>query len=277
MSTHTADAVRGLDRVRQVSVLLGGVLMIVAAAWGAGAFGGTPIAEAANGAFAADASVLAPAATAFSIWLLIYAGVIVFGVYQAIPRNGSDPRLRSVGWWMLASAALNAIWILAIQAELVWLSLVVIIGLLIALLRTAALLRQREPHSWKALVTTDVPVGLYLGWTTIAVLANVGALVAYEQPHLERTAPAVMGGAVAALVVLAVAIFVFARWARKVPGVAVPAGLAMSWGLLWIAIGRAEGEPKSLAMMWAAGLVAIVAFAVPIAVMDFRLSRAPAY
>lgn len=276
MSTHSDSdtTVQASDRVRQITVLVGGILAIVGAAWGSGAFGGTPIAEAADGALAADATVLAPASPAFSIWSLIYAALLVHGIYQVLPSNAADPRLRSVGWWVLASMVLNVLWIMVVQADSVWGSFAVIVVLAAVLVRIAALLRRHKARSWKDVVTTDVPVGLYLGWITIATLANLAAAVANQQPDLGLTSPVAIGGSIAALVGLAFLVIFFARWARTLPGVAISAGLALAWGLMWVAVERAEGEPKSLAMMWAAGLVAIVAFSTPIAVRDFRSSRA---
>src|SRR5690554_315851 len=116
MTTVTHSQTTLADRVRQVTVLVGGALAIVGAAWGSGAFGGTPIAEAAGGALASDATVLAPASPAFSIWSLIYAALVVYGIYQALPGNATDSRLRSVGWWILGSMLLNVAWILVVQA-----------------------------------------------------------------------------------------------------------------------------------------------------------------
>ena len=51
---------RSSDRVRQVVVLVGALLAVAAAAIGSGAFGGTPIQDAAGGALSADATPVAP-------------------------------------------------------------------------------------------------------------------------------------------------------------------------------------------------------------------------
>lgn len=269
MTTHDSPSPSLSDRVRQVTILVGGALAIVGAAWGSGAFGGTPIAEAADGALASDATVLAPASTAFGIWSLIYAALIVYGIYQALPGHATDPRLRTVGWWVLASIVLNTLWILVVQAGSVWGSFVVIVALVAVLVRVSALLRRQTPRSWKAVAATDVPVGLYLGWTGIATLANLAAAVANQWPTLGLTAPLAVGGTIVALAGLVALVVVFARWARPVPGAAIAAGLALTWGLIWIAVERAEGQPESLAVMWAAGLAACFTFATPFAVRDF--------
>ena len=69
LDTHAPATTR--DRVRQVTVLVGAVVAIAGAAVGSGAFGGQPIADAADGALSATATPLAPDTPAFSIWSLI--------------------------------------------------------------------------------------------------------------------------------------------------------------------------------------------------------------
>lgn len=269
MTTDTPSRATTQDRVRQVTVLVGGFLTIVGAAWGAGAFGGTPIAEAAGGALSSDATILAPASTAFSIWSLIYAALVAHGIYQVLPSKATNSRLRSVGWWVLLSMALNALWIFVVQAGSVWGSFVVIVLLVSVLVRVTTLLRRHAPSSWKDVAATDVPVGLYLGWTAVATLANLAAAVANQQPDISHTSGLAVGGAIAALTGLLALMVLFTRWARALPGVTIAAGLALTWGLAWIAFARAEGQPESLGMMWAAGLAACVTFAVPFAIRDF--------
>ncbi|EED6225829.1 tryptophan-rich sensory protein, partial [Salmonella enterica subsp. enterica serovar Haifa] len=57
---------------RQSLVIAAAVFMLVAAAIGAGAFGGDSVDELQGGALSAQGSYLAPAGPAFSIWSLIY-------------------------------------------------------------------------------------------------------------------------------------------------------------------------------------------------------------
>ncbi|WP_297081281.1 tryptophan-rich sensory protein [uncultured Demequina sp.] len=266
MSTR-ADAVAGTqDRVRQAVVLLGAVAAIVGAAWGAGAFGGTPIQDAANGALAADATLLAPASGAFGIWSVIYAGLAAFAIVQALPSRAADPRMRALGWPVLASMVLNAAWIGVIQAGLLWVSVVVIAALVAVLVRIALILVASRPTSWLDRAVADVTVGLYLGWATVATVANITAA---GVASLGADADAGTGIAAGVLVVVAVITAVIARGSRGSFPLSVASGLAMAWGLGWIAYGRAEGQPESLLVMWAAGLAACVAFAAPFAVRDF--------
>ena len=266
--TTTAPTVRTSDRVRQATVVVGSALAIAGAAWGSGAFGGTPIEQAAGGALAADATLLAPGSGAFGIWSLIYLGLAAFAVVQALPSRAADPRMRAVAWWVLASMVLNAAWIGVVQAGWLWGS-VVVIGVLVAtLVRTARTLASVPARSWLDRLVTDGTVGAYLGWASVATAANIAAAGA---DALGASPPDGTVWAVVALVALAVLVALAARGLRGSFVAAAAFGIAAAWGLGWIAYGRAEGSPHDLTVMWAAGLAACVAFAAPFAVRD--LSR----
>src|SRR5688500_13406739 len=71
MTTTTATtSTTGNDLARQLTVAISAVLAVVGSFIGSGAAGGTPIQEAAGGALAADATLIAPGSGAFSIWTL---------------------------------------------------------------------------------------------------------------------------------------------------------------------------------------------------------------
>ncbi|UZN03664.1 tryptophan-rich sensory protein [Cellulomonas sp. S1-8] len=250
------------DRVRQVTVLVGAVVAIVGATIGSGAFGGQPIAEAAGGALSATATPLAPDTPAFSIWSLIYTGLAVFAVVQALPRQGADPRLRAVSWWVLASMLLNAVWIGVVQAGSVGGSVLVIVSLL-AVLATIYVKLVRLPHTGTATsLVTDVTIGLYLGWVSVATLANTAAFLSVadvgELGLGATTWSVVVITAAAALAVT------YAAFGRVRPSVVVPIGLAMAWGLMWIGIGRTNGPVLDETVATAAFVAAGVALLAPI-------------
>src|SRR4030042_4643055 len=52
-----------------------------------------------------------PAGYVFSIWGLIYLGLIVFAIFQALPSQRENPRLRSTSWWVSLSGLANIAWI----------------------------------------------------------------------------------------------------------------------------------------------------------------------
>lgn len=245
-------------------MLVGAVLAVLGAAWGSGAFGGTTMPEVAGGVFDPSSSPLTPATPAFAIWTPIYLGLVAFAVYQALPGTAADPRLRAASWWVLASMVLNAAWIGVVQAEWLWLSVVVLVVLVAVLARTVLLLVASRPSSGVQRALLDGSVGLYAGWTSVATLANVTAVLVHEKVV---DAPPVGGGStVAAVVVLAAGVGVAWAWAwllRGRPVLGWTVAVAMAWGLAWIAVARATTDLTSTPLVVAAGVAAVAALAAP--------------
>ncbi len=227
------------DSTRQIAVAASAVIAIVGSYVGSGAAGGTPIQNAAGGALAADATLIAPAAPAFGIWSVIYFGLVAYAVWQFLPGQSSAERHRRVGYWVAASLILNAVWILSIQFDLLELSVPIIALLLVVLLRVLLeLVRTPATSRWDALIT-DGSLGLYLGWIAIATAANVTALLVAIGFDGFGIAPEVWS-----VVVLAVAAVAGVAIAIRGGGRIAPA-LSLSWGLAWVAVGRLAGEPAS--------------------------------
>jgi hypothetical protein len=240
--------------VRHLVVAVSAVLAVVAAFIGSGAAGGTPIAEAADGALAADATLIAPAGPAFAIWTLIYLGLLAYAAWQFFPQVRADPRHRRLGYPIAASMLLNAAWILSIQAGLLWLSVVVIAVLLAVLCWLYATCIRRPPRALADALITDGTIGLYLGWVSVATAANVTAALVASGFDGWGLPPEMWSVLVIEVAAIAIAVL----------GVVSRGGLApmiaASWGLAWVAVGRLAGEPHSVATGVAAiiGIVLIV-------------------
>ncbi|MFI8565449.1 TspO/MBR family protein [Rhodococcus sp. NPDC078407] len=237
----------GINSAVKIGVVVSAVVAVVVSFLGSGAWIGTPIAEAAGGALSATSTLVAPAGPAFSIWSVIYTGLIVYAVWQFLP--GRTTRHDALRLPIIASMLLNPAWILAIQLGQVWLSVVVIVALLAALVRVFVLLQQRPPESVADAVITDGTFGLYLGWVCVATIANVSAWLV----DLGVTDAATTW----AVVVLVVAALVGVTLARYSGGAIAPM-LAIVWGLGWLAQGRLTGELTNTTVGWAAVLAAAV-------------------
>jgi hypothetical protein len=260
MSTLTAARPMPVDRVRQSLVIAGTVVAIFGAVVGSGFAGGTPIPKVTGGALGADATLLAPAGPAFAIWSLIYAGLIVYAIWQALPSQASRERQRRAGFWVLASLILNAAWILLVQAGQLNLSVIAIVALLLVLIVAFVVLR-RHPGEYTAdVVLLDGVMGLYLGWVLIATVANVTSALTVAgfdgfggSPH---------AWAIGLLAVFAALGCALAVWDR---GRLAPA-LASAWGLAWIGVSRLTGSlpsaPVAITAFAAAALIVLVAVAV---------------
>ena len=55
-------------------------------------------------------SLLTPPDFSFAIWGLIFAAMAGYAVYQALPANWANARLRRLGGWTAAAMGLNATW-----------------------------------------------------------------------------------------------------------------------------------------------------------------------
>jgi len=246
MTTETRGRTAGV--IERAVIGVGALVALAGAAWGSGAFGGTPIEEAADGALAADATLLAPASPAFGIWSVIYTGLVAFAVVQALPGPGSSPRVRAVGWHVLAAMVLNAAWIYVIQEDRLLWSVGVLVAIVVVLSHAVIRLSRSGPSVLEAL-TVDLPIGLYLGWATVATVANLTA-VGVDWFDLEPDAgmPAALG-ALAAATMIGIAI---ARDLGPSPVLAWATTAALAWGLAWIGYGRLEDRPDDAVVGWAA-------------------------
>lgn len=243
------------DRIRQVVVTASAVFMVVGTLFGIGVIG-TRVEESAGGSLSATATLLAPAVRAFSIWSVIYAGLIAYVVWQWLPSQTASPRARRIGWLAAASMVLNGVWLLVTQVGQLWLSVVVIVALAVVLgLLMQRLGRPRNAGTVEKLVV-DGTFGLYLGWVSVATAANITATLVASgvNPPLEIAELWAVG-------VLAVAAGIGVLLARVLDA-RLGVALAMGWGLAWIAVGRLSGEPASPL----AGAAAAVAAAVVLTV-----------
>ncbi|GAA1469234.1 TspO/MBR family protein [Microbacterium thalassium] len=262
-TASTRDGLDSRDTVRQWLVLVSSVLAIVAAFIGSGVIVGTPIQEAAGGYLDADSTLIAPGTGAFRIWSVIYTGMLAYAVWQVLPGQRHDERQRRIGWWVLASLVLNAVWIFSVQADLLYASLPIIVALLAVLCRIYVILRETAPKNLVETVVADGAIGLYLGWVIIATAANTTAVLVAAGFDGFGIAPEIWAGIV--LAVAAAIGIAFALWS----GGRIAPALSLTWGISWVAVARITDEPYSVST----GIVAIVAAAVILAATAFARVR----
>ena len=122
-------------------------------------------------------SLFTPAGYVFSIWGLIYLMLLVFIVWQAMPRQRQNPSLAALRLPFQLSCLCNAAWIFAWHYDQLFLSIAIMLGLLwmlasiylrLNLERTAASLLER--------IVLYLPFSLYTAWISVAVIANASAI-----------------------------------------------------------------------------------------------------
>lgn len=115
-----------------------------------------------------------PAGYVFSIWGLIYIGWIAFTIFQFLPAQKESPRLRRLGYLFALSNIANAAWLFCWHYNQFGLSVIVMLVLLGLLIASYLRLNVNRSHvkpveSW----SVDVLFSVYLGWITVATVANI--------------------------------------------------------------------------------------------------------
>lgn len=151
-------------------------------------------------------NLFVPAGLTFSIWGVIYILLGMFAVYQAVRLFKKDETISGdsqypsfldrISWFFLISCAANIGWIFAWHHQMVMLSLALMLVLLVSLLclylrlgirygsgsgtKTAAaseLTPREKTLKTREKVFIHLPISVYLGWITVATIANATALL----------------------------------------------------------------------------------------------------
>lgn len=188
-----------------------------------------------------------PANWVFSIWGLIYLGLTAFAAYGLLPAGRRNPRLQRIGPLFAVTCLANGAWLFLWHWERLPHSLVAMTILLLTLIGIyAALHAGRETPSRAERLCVRLPFSVYLGWISVATIANAAVVLDRAGWGGWGLAPAAwaalmiaVGGALAALVGLGrvdasfAAVFVWAFVGiairqRDTPFVAVAATIGAS-------------------------------------------------
>jgi hypothetical protein len=127
-------------------------------------------------------NLFVPAGLTFAIWGLIYVLLGIFVVYPLIPSVRRDTQkvefVRRIGPLFFVSSIANIGWIFAWHYQILPLSLVlmlILLGCLLAIYLRLNIGKSEAPKAQRYLV--HLPFSVYLGWITIATIANVTALL----------------------------------------------------------------------------------------------------
>jgi hypothetical protein len=193
-----------------------------------------------------------PAGYVFSIWGLIYLGLLGFVVYQLLPAQRNNQRLGRIGYWFVLSCLANGIWILLWHYEFFALTVVVMLILLISLIAIYLRLdirRVQVTTAEKWLV--DIPFSIYLGWITVATVANVTTLLSYWSWSGWG-----IGAQVWAVIMLVIATALAAAMSLTRRDIAY--ALVIVWAFVGIAV-KQGGTPL---VAWSAALLAVMVAAI---------------
>jgi len=126
-------------------------------------------------------TLFTPAGFTFAIWGIIYLLLIGFALYQVRFFNRELPVfLEKTGWLFVLSCVANAAWLPAFHYLQIGLSLLIMLVLLGSLM--AIYLRINDGQT---IISTaerwlvGLPFSVYLGWITVATIANISILFSH--------------------------------------------------------------------------------------------------
>ncbi len=214
--------------------------------------------------FAADSDeTLRVAGYAFSIWGVIYLGLLVYAVRQALPQTGESLLIHRFGWPSAAAFLGIGWWIVAAAFDWETATIVLIFAslamLLVPLLLNAGAIRalaRSDRDRWMVVW----PLALLAGWLTVAAPLNLLTVVTGNEALPAMLSPTVW----AMLAIVGVGLVaVGVTWRLRTLAYALP----IAWGLLGAFV--AEQERNGVLAYFA--LVVAVAVLVAAVILSFRL------
>lgn len=119
------------------------------------------------------AALFTPAGYVFSIWGLIYLALGGFVTYQILPAQSDNPKIKRIGVWFIVSNIFNTGWIFAWHYEQFLLSFVLMLGILVSLIMIYTRLETGKSSATAGeRIFLHVPFSIYLGWISVATIAN---------------------------------------------------------------------------------------------------------
>ena len=127
-------------------------------------------------------NLFVPAGITFAIWGIIYVLIILFAIYLVKDlfkkEKTTKPFLEKISYFFVLASLANIIWIFLWHYEQIVLSLLAMILLFVSLLIIYLRLNIGiEKVSMRDKLFVHVPISIYIGWITVATIANVTAVL----------------------------------------------------------------------------------------------------
>lgn len=198
-----------------------------------------------NARFMDEASgpLISPAGYAFVIWSVITTGSLLYAFYQVLPKRRNEQLYTHIAPYAAGLFAGFSIWLYAASEDWLWATVLIFICM-------GYFLARLYPHILRAVVAKKFSIlemiivygtfGLYAGWTTVAIFANIAAALKFSGVADTGAAGVVwQAGILIAAAVTAVVLLVRTKGST-------PYGAAMLWGFVAIVVGVLEKSNDAL-------------------------------
>lgn len=200
----------------------------------------------------ANPTLITPAGYVFSIWGIIYILLGAFVVFQALPSQQGKGFQKRVGWLFVLSSIANIVWLFLWQFEYLGFSVVVIFLLLATLILIYLRLNiGKSAVSLREKLAVHVPFSVYLGWITIASIANVSVFLVSEN----WDGFGISGETWATLIIIVALIITFLVSAMRKD---IAYSLVIIWALVGIAV-KQSGNQNIVTLTEASAIIVMIA------------------
>lgn len=195
-----------------------------------------------------------PAGYVFSIWGIIYIGLIAYVIWQALPKQIDNPRLQAIAPLFVLSCIANIAWLFSFHYYQFGLSMVMMLALLVLLILCYLRLGTGvSPASTAETWLARVPFSIYLGWITVATVANATQwLVSMDMRGLLGIAETTW----AAIMIVIASVIGLLMFLRRRDAAYL---LVLAWAFAGIGVKQAAVPAVSIPAWIATGLMVVLA------------------
>lgn len=208
-----------------------------------------------NGTTTAEVSdsfdvLFVPAGYVFSIWGVIYLLLIAFLIYQFTPGQKDDPRFLAVAPYFVLSNLANGLWLVLFHYQVHAFTILPMLLLLLCLIQIYLKLQEKRGKG-KAYYFMDLPFSIYLGWISVATIANMTQFLDFIGFSGWGIAPEIW-----LILVLLVAVLLSWAMSRKFHDLAYV--LVLIWAFIGIGMRFLTNNVVMISSFTAAGLVLLI-------------------
>jgi len=208
-------------------------------------------------------TLITPAGYVFSIWGIIYFLLGAFVIFQALPSQREKEYNKQIGWLFVLSSIINIAWLFLWQYELLSLSLILMFMLLATLILIYTRLGiGKSKATFQEKIAVHTPFSVYLGWITIASIANVSVTLV----SLNWDGFGINPETWATLIIIVALVITLLVLATRRD---IAYGLVIIWALIGIAV-KQSGTQNIVILTEASAIIVLLALAATILLSRLR-------
>jgi hypothetical protein len=174
-------------------------------------------------------------------------------VHQALPAQRRRAVHRRSGWWLAGAFTASAVWVPIFGLRLIWLSQLVIVGLVVCLWVAVHRMRRSGPAGTRTeQFALRLPATVYLGWALPATAAGFG--VTFRSLGM----PARAGWVVVVSIALVLAVAAVGAVVMNRNNAAAGFTFTLTWALIAVAVGTYEDAVRTAALVATVAALALL-------------------